>query len=256
MLAALGRPSSWTDVSQLHPDPEVRLSRPTTYVALMTPVDQSRAVTDMGFDRHRHLADAGPRRPRIHPRMGPRAVRARRPHCTQIYEGTNGIQALDLVGRKLGQDAGRLLRRFFHPVSAWLEAHAEDAGLAEFAGPTAKAFARLQQATMTVAQRGMSRPEEAAAAATDYLRLFNLVAMAFMWCRMAEVAGGKLRARRQRGRRVLPEQAGRGPLLHGSRAAPALRPLPGRDGRRRDAGADGGRGVLSKPLQVCAQMKS
>ena len=112
----------------------------------------------------------------------------------QIYEGTNGIQALDLVGRKMGQDMGRLLRSFFHPVSQFLDKHADDKELASFVGPTVKAFGRLQQATLVIAQRGLARPEEAAAAATDYLRLFGYVAMAYMWCRMAQVAGEKLRA--------------------------------------------------------------
>ena len=74
---------------------------------------------------------------------------------TQIYEGTNGIQALDLVGRKLPQGMGRLLRRFFHPVGAYLEAAAEKPEMAEFALPTMKAFAKLQQAT---ALAGAGRP--------------------------------------------------------------------------------------------------
>jgi hypothetical protein len=107
---------------------------------------------------------------------------------TQIYEGTNGIQGLDLVGRKLSQGMGRLLRRFFHPVGAYIEAAAETPEMAEFALPTMKAFAKLQQATGWLAQAGLRNPEEAGAAATDYLRLFALTALAYMWCRMAEIA--------------------------------------------------------------------
>ena len=60
--------------------------------------------------------------------------------------------------------------------------------MAEFALPTMKAFAKLQQATAWLAQAGLKSPEEAGAAATDYLRLFALVALAYMWCRMAEIA--------------------------------------------------------------------
>ena len=100
----------------------------------------------------------------------------------QIYEGTNGVQAMDLVGRKLAQHNGRLLRRFFHPVAHFLNEHANDDWLAPFVGPLAKAFIRLQQATATIAQRGLQNPEEAAAAASEYLRLFALVAMAYLWC--------------------------------------------------------------------------
>jgi Acetyl-CoA dehydrogenase C-terminal like len=111
---------------------------------------------------------------------------------TQIYEGTNGIQALDLVGRKLGREGGRLLRRFFHPVSDYIEARSGNAELAPFVGPLAKAFSRLQQATGQVAQKGLANPDEAGAAASDYLRLFGFTALAFMWARMAETAQAKI----------------------------------------------------------------
>ena len=178
------------DRAEHHPDPAVR-QESDDLVALLTPIVKA-GLSDLGSEAANLAVQVLGGHGYVHEWGVEQLVRDAR--IAQIYEGTNGIQALDLVGRKLGQDTGRLLRRFFHPVSAWLEAHAEDTALAEFTGPTAKAFARLQQATLTVAQRGMARPEEAAAAATDYLRLFNLVAMAFMWCRMAEVAGAKLHA--------------------------------------------------------------
>ena len=119
---------------------------------------------------------------------------ARDARITQIYEGANGIQALDLVGRKLPAHMGRSLRRFFHPVGEFLAAHAEDVALAEFTGPLAKAFGKLQQATVTVAAKGMANPDEAGAASSDYLRLFALVAMGYMWARMAKVATRALAA--------------------------------------------------------------
>ncbi len=106
----------------------------------------------------------------------------------QLYEGANGIQALDLVGRKMGLHVGRLLRRFFHPVSGFIEANMEDAGLRDFVLPLAKSFGRLQQASAWVAEEGLKDPDEAAAAASDYLRLFALTALAYMWARMAKVA--------------------------------------------------------------------
>ena len=109
----------------------------------------------------------------------------------QIYEGANGIQALDLVGRKLPQNMGRLLRRFFHPVDSFLQEHAENAEMAEFVLPLMKAFGRLQQATAVIAQKGLKNPEEAGAASTDYLKLFALVAMGYMWARMVKVARTK-----------------------------------------------------------------
>ncbi len=178
------------DHAEHDPDPAARQAA-DDLVALLTPIIKA-ALTDLGSEAANSAVQVLGGHGYVHEWGVEQLVRDAR--IAQIYEGTNGIQALDLVGRKLGQDGGRLLRRFFHPVAEFLETHAGDEALAPFVGPTAKAFARLQQATMTVAQRGMARPEEAAAAATDYLRLFGLVAMGFMWCRMADVANQKLRA--------------------------------------------------------------
>jgi butyryl-CoA dehydrogenase len=111
---------------------------------------------------------------------------------TQIYEGANGIQALDLVGRKLPAHAGRLLRSFFHPVADFIAKHGDEAELGPLVQTLGKAFGRLQQATIKIAQVGMAKPDEAGAAATDYLRLFGLVAMAYMWARMAQIALPKI----------------------------------------------------------------
>lgn len=111
---------------------------------------------------------------------------------TQIYEGTNGIQAMDLVGRKMPAHAGRFLRHFFHPLQAFIEEHQATESLKEYIDPLAKAFGRLQQATATIAQRGMANPDEAGAAATDYLRLFALVSLAYLWCRAVIVAQSKV----------------------------------------------------------------
>jgi butyryl-CoA dehydrogenase len=111
---------------------------------------------------------------------------------TPIYEGTNGIQALDLVGRKLPAHAGRYLRSFFHPVLEFLEAEKKDAAMEEFVAPLAKAFGRLQRATAWVAQEGMKNPNEAGAASTDYLHLFGWTALGYVWARTAKVAMAKL----------------------------------------------------------------
>ncbi len=110
---------------------------------------------------------------------------------TQIYEGTNGVQALDLVGRKLPAHMGRYLRRFFHPVQQFLAAEAGNQELAEFVGPVTKAFERLQRATAWLAQESLKNPDQAGAAATDYLHLFGYVALGFLWARMAKVALAK-----------------------------------------------------------------
>jgi alkylation response protein AidB-like acyl-CoA dehydrogenase len=172
------------DIAAHHPDPE-RREAADDLVALLTPIVKA-FLTDHGFDAanlgvqvfggHGYIREWGMEQ----------LVRDAR--ITQIYEGTNGIQALDLVGRKLGTGVGRMARRFFHPVSEFIEAASEKPEMQEFVLPTAKSFAKLQQATAWLAQAGLADPEEAGAAATDYLRLFALTALAYMWCRMAEIA--------------------------------------------------------------------
>ena len=108
-----------------------------------------------------------------------------------IWEGTNGIQALDLAGRKMPQNMGRLLRRFFHPALEFIEKNKKDEDLKEFVIPFSKALKGLQKTTLYMAQNGLANPYEIGAAATDYLRQFGLVAMAYMWLLMLEVAFSK-----------------------------------------------------------------
>ncbi len=79
-------------------------------------------------------------------------------------------------------------------MSDYIEAKSEDKALSEFVQPLGKAFVRLQQATAEVARAGLRNPEEAGAAATDYLRLFGLTALAYLWTRMAEVSLPKVGA--------------------------------------------------------------
>lgn len=175
------------DISLHHPDVE-RRQVADDLVALMTPVVKS-MLTDHGFNAandamqvhggHGYIREWGMEQ------------LARDARITQIYEGTNGIQALDLVGRKLPAGMGRMARRFFHPVTAYLEQQAGNPAMMEFVAPTAKAFGRLQQTTLWLGKAGMANPEEGGAAAVDYTRMFGLVALSYMWCRMAEVALAK-----------------------------------------------------------------
>src|SRR6202011_5274615 len=111
-----------------------------------------------------------------------------------IYEGANGIQALDLVGRKLGKDGGRAIMAFFGEVEADGKEHAGDAAMKPLAEPLGKALGHLQQATMWFMQNARGNPDNAGAGSTDYMHLFGLVALGYMWCRMAEAAHGKLKA--------------------------------------------------------------
>jgi hypothetical protein len=109
---------------------------------------------------------------------------------SQIYEGTNGVQALDLVGRKMPAHLGRNLRPFFHEVSQYLSDKQTDTRpeIQPFVQGLAKAFGRLQTVTGWLAEKGLSNPEEGGAAATDYLRLFALVTLAYLWLRAIEIA--------------------------------------------------------------------
>lgn len=176
------------DIAKKHPDP-VKRQEADDLVALMTPIVKA-YQTDMGFD----VANATIQIHGGHGYIREYGVEqyARDARIAMIYEGTNGIQALDLVGRKMGQNYGRLLRQFFHPVLNFIESNQDNPALGEFVFPLAKAFAKLQQASVQVAMKGLKDPNEAGAASTDYLRLFALVAMGFMWARMAKVAQEKL----------------------------------------------------------------
>lgn len=176
------------DVSRKHPD-EKRRGEADEFVQLMTPIVKA-LFTDLGFECANHGMQVFGGHGFIREHGMEQYVRDCR--IAQIYEGTNGIQALDLIGRKMPDKAGRLLRRFFHPVQAYIEQNVMDDELGEFVQPLAKAFGRLQQVTGYLAQVGMSKPEEAAAGATEYLRLFGLVGLAYMWCRSVEVAKDNL----------------------------------------------------------------
>jgi acyl-CoA dehydrogenase len=103
-----------------------------------------------------------------------------------IYEGANGIQALDLVGRKLPRDGGRALTAFMGEISAFLSANKNDATLAPYLPGLKTGLGHLQQATMWLMQNGMTNPDNAAAGSNDYMHLFGLVALGYMWARIAK----------------------------------------------------------------------
>ena len=106
----------------------------------------------------------------------------------QIYEGTNGVQAMDLLGRKVPDDNGRLVRRFVALVKRDLATASERAPVRPMAESVGSALDALARVTGTVMARAAKNPEEIGAAAVDYLRLFGIVSTAWMWVRMAAVA--------------------------------------------------------------------
>jgi hypothetical protein len=160
------------------------------HMGLLTPVIKA-MLTDRGFANavmaqqvfggHGYIAEHGMEQ----------FVRDAR--IAQIYEGANGIQALDLVGRKLGKDGGRALMAFFNEVSAYIKEKGVDAAMKPLTAPLGAALAHMQQASMWFMQNAMAKPDNAGAGATDYLHLFGLVALGYMWCRIAEAAQARLK---------------------------------------------------------------
>jgi hypothetical protein len=161
------------------------------HMGLITPVIKG-VLTDQGFANavaaqqiyggHGYIAEHGMEQ----------FVRDAR--IAMIYEGANGIQALDLVGRKLGKDGGRAVMAFFNEVQSYIKEHSGEENLKAYVGPLADAFGHLQQATMWFMQNARANPDNAGAGSTDYMHLFGLVALGYMWCRMAEAAHAKLKA--------------------------------------------------------------
>jgi acyl-CoA dehydrogenase len=184
----------WTalkgDVAHRSSDPKDR-QEADDHMGLMTPVMKS-MLTDTGFANavqaqqmyggHGYIAEHGMEQ----------FVRDAR--IAMIYEGANGIQALDLVGRKLPRDGGRAVMAFFGEVAAFAKEHGADEGMKPYVAPLSAALGHLQQATTWLMQNAMAKPDNAGAAATDYLHLFGLVTLAYMWARMAKVARDKIAA--------------------------------------------------------------
>jgi alkylation response protein AidB-like acyl-CoA dehydrogenase len=106
----------------------------------------------------------------------------------QIYEGTNGVQALDLVGRKLAKDGGRGVRALFEVIARDIAAAKSAGDAAGIASPLEEALGHLQGATMWLAQNGMADPNNAAAGSYAYMQLMGLVGLGWMWLKMAGVA--------------------------------------------------------------------
>ena len=103
-----------------------------------------------------------------------------------IYEGANGIQALDLVGRKLPKDGGRAMQAFLAEVNGFTKKHMENEAMAPFTKPLRQGTKALEAATMWLMQNGMKNPDNAGAASTDYMHLMGLVTLGYMWALMAE----------------------------------------------------------------------
>ena len=178
----------WTafqgDLQHKSNDEKVR-ERAGDYMALLTPVVKA-YLTHKGFES----ANIGLQ---VHGGSGftrewglEQYVRDCR--ITMIYEGTNGIQALDLVGRKLASNGGRAVFSFFAELDDFIGTAGDDAELKPFIEGLSTARAQLQEGTTWLMQNGMSDFNNAGASSHDYLHLFGITALAYMWARMAKVA--------------------------------------------------------------------
>jgi alkylation response protein AidB-like acyl-CoA dehydrogenase len=178
----------WTavqgDLLLVSPDDKVR-EKADDYMGLMTPVIKS-YLTDKGYANATNAQQVFGGHGYIEEHGMSQFVRDAR--ITMIYEGANGIQALDLVGRKLGANGGRAIFAFFNEIDDFVHNHEDDADLKDFIDALRGAKAQLQDGTMWLMQNGMSNFDNAGAASHDYLNLFGLTALAYMWALQAKAA--------------------------------------------------------------------
>ncbi len=176
------------DLSHRHPDKEAR-EEADHIVQLMTPILKSH-LTDMGFEMASLALQCYGGYGYIREYGAEQYVRDAR--ITMIYEGTNGVQAMDLVGRKLAHEYGRHLRSYFHPLMAFIEQHQQNPAMKEFIKPLEKHVGYLQQASLWLAKAGLSNPNDAGAAAVEYQRMFAWVVFGSIWAKQAAIALEKL----------------------------------------------------------------
>jgi len=167
------------DLSHHHPDDAAR-QKAGDLVALLTPIIKSYG-SERGFlnisEAMQVMGGAG------YTQDWPVEQYLRDERIAMIYEGTNHIQALDLVGRKLPMHGGRLMQVFAGEITALLRAHGEDERMAPFLGPLKAESKRLNQTTMAMGAVASQDAETVGAVASNYLSQFALVTLAYVWAR-------------------------------------------------------------------------
>lgn len=172
------------DTAKYSEEPAVR-KRAEDLVALLTPVAKA-FLTDLGLETTVHGQQIFGGHGYIREWGQEQLVRDVR--ITQIYEGTNGIQALDLMGRKVVASHGALYRLFADEVRGFIDAEPQ---LGEFTQPLAQALDTLDGLTEWVLEHAAQDPHQIGAASVEYLQVFGYTAYAYMWARMAKAALGK-----------------------------------------------------------------
>ncbi|WP_347266423.1 acyl-CoA dehydrogenase C-terminal domain-containing protein [Paracoccus sp. (in: a-proteobacteria)] len=159
-------------------------------ISLLTPVIKG-FLTDRGFDSTVQAQQVFGGHGFIEEQGMSQFVRDAR--ITMIYEGANGVQALDLVGRKLAADGGRPIIAFFDLVKQTIKAHEVDEALkSDFLEPLKAASKDLQAAAMFFMEQGLKNPDAALAGSYDFMHLFGHVALGLMWVRMAAASSRAL----------------------------------------------------------------
>jgi len=178
----------WTaiygDLLHASPDEAVR-QKAEDYMGLMTPVIKS-YLTDKGYANATNCQQVFGGHGYIEEHGMSQYVRDAR--IAMIYEGANGIQALDLVGRKLGANGGRAIFAFFNEIDDFIAANEDDSELAPFTEGLKNAKSWLQDGAMWLMQNGMTDFDNAGAASHDFLNLFGLTALSYMWALQAKAA--------------------------------------------------------------------
>jgi hypothetical protein len=178
----------WTalygDLMLVSPDEKLR-EKAEDYMALMTPVIKS-YLTDKGYANATNCQQIYGGHGYIEEWGMSQFVRDAR--IAMIYEGANGIQALDLVGRKLGANGGRAIFAFLAEMDDFAHAHEDDPELKEFVDALKAAKAQLQDGAQWLMQNGLQNFDNAGAASHDFLNLFGVTALTYMWALMAKAA--------------------------------------------------------------------
>ena len=173
-----------TDIAHRHTD-AARRQQADDFVQLITPIMKA-TLTDGGFETASTAMQCFGGYGYIEEYGASQYLRDAR--IAMIYEGTNGVQAMDLVGRKLPTDTGRYLSRFFHPVDAFIAENRENSSMAEFTKGLKVHTKYLQQATMWIGTMGFANPNHAGAGAVEFQKMFSIVLFAFIWAKQAKLA--------------------------------------------------------------------
>ena len=172
------------DIANLGESDEVR-QQADDLLALLTPIGKG-FITEMGCEAAHHGVQVYGGHGYI--REWGMEQNQRDSRISTLYEGTTGIQALDLLDRKICGSGGRLLQRFTKIVSEYCDSQRDVAEMTEFIGPLALANQEWMDITMLVVDAAVDNPEEIGAASVDYLMLSGYTILAYFWARMAELA--------------------------------------------------------------------